>query len=174
MKTKIYYLLTLLALFTCSAGFLSSCSDDEESPSGDALIEKLQGNWIFEKMKMNVLGQTIEMTADDLRNSPGVGSNVDFYDESLSFNGTKVNGKSYKVDGNRVMLPWYEDVDWWAKVSFSDSQMIMEYDVTSEGINIKMWAYYNRTGRAASAVLPSESDPTLLPAILKIDFLSAE
>ncbi len=171
MKKNIYYLFALIALFTCSTTLFSACGDDEDSPSGDALIERLQGTWFFDKAKLNIMGQTIEMNADEIRNGSGY---ENFYDESLSFSGTKVNGQTYKVDGNRVMLPWYTNLDWWAKVSFSKSQLIFEYDITQNGVNFKMWCYYNSVSRAGSTTFSSDTDPSLLPVLLQINSYTAE
>lgn len=111
------------------------------------------------------------MNADEIRNGSGY---ENFYDESLSFSGTKVNGQTYKVDGNRVMLPWYTNLDWWAKVSFSKSQLIFEYDITQNGVNFKMWCYYNSVSRAGSTTFSSDTDPSLLPVLLQINSYTAE
>ncbi len=136
---------------------LNSCKDDDDepggggSPSGDLLVEKLQGTWTIEKMTVKSFGQTIEFDLDDLKNNTGYSN---FYDDVLTFNGNEVNGLAYSVDGNKIMLPWYEDYDegWWATVSFSGNQMTMYYDINYEGVKMEMWITYTKSSKRSISI----------------------
>lgn len=134
-----------------SVGFVS-CGDDKDdldSPSGNNLTEKLQGTWTLDVMKIQVMGQTIEMNRDQLVDNSGY---ENFYDDVLTFNGSKVNGYDYQIDGNKILLPWYSELDWWQSVSFSGNKMTLFLDIVYEGIPMKMWITYVKKGsRAVSA-----------------------
>lgn len=140
-------------MFVVLTLMFSACSSSSDEPSGDDLVEKLQGTWVLDKMKMSVMGQTFEMTADELKNESGYNQ---FYDEVLRFSGDKVNGYDYQVKGNKVLFPWYEETNWWAKVSFSGSTMTMYFDINYEGVPMKMWGIYVKSG-ARSTLEPSEA-----------------
>lgn len=140
----------MLCLFSVS---LHSCgSDDDEpgagAPTGDDLVEMLQGTWTIEKMKVKTFGQTIELGIDDLKNYSGYS---DFYDDVLSFNGNKVNGLSYSIDGNSILLPWYDET-WWTEVSFSGNQMTLYYNINYEGVPMELWAIYSKSNRSSKSL----------------------
>ena len=158
MKKSIFKIMALLFVALFSSAVLSSCSDDDE-PSGDALKERLQGTWNFSKMKIKVAGQTFELGIDDLKQA----GNADYVvDEVLSFNGDKVNGQYYEIKGSKILLPYYEDQDWWAEVSFSGSQLVLYYDITAEGMRVQEWAYYDPATRGASFI-PAQGNAALIP-----------
>lgn len=158
--------MAILVIGLACGCLMSSCGDDKDEPTGDNLIEKLQGTWHAESMTINVMGQTIEMDMDDLRQDSGYDS---FYDEVLTFNGTKVNGSEYKVKGNTILLPWYESADWWQSVSFSGNKMTLYLDVIYEGIPMKMWITYNKYGSRASFT-PIESANSLISKLINKAF----
>lgn len=151
--------LFIMCIFSIS---LISCNNDE--PEDQDLVNKLQGTWTFKSMKLAALGQTFELGLDDLKQSGGYS---DFYDDVLSFSGMSVNGSEYYVDGNKVLLPWYTDDDWWAKVSFSGSEMTMYYNVYSEGVKMELWITYSRSNESRNTV-ETTSDYLLIPTILEI------
>lgn len=174
MKKFLNYFCALLIGAMC-LGF-ASCGDDDDEPSGGSagtpsgtvtgsnLVEKLQGTWTFQKMKIQVMGQTVEMTRDELVGSTGY---ENFYDDVLTFSGSKVNGYDYQVDGNKILLPWYESQGWWQSVSFSGNTMILLLDVVYEGVPMKMWLTYVKTGsRAADSYMP-EASISIFDAYLK-------
>lgn len=147
-KSFLYHALVIVCLTLGMT--LGSCSkdndpspDDGQKPSGKNLVEQLQGTWQFELMKIEVMGQTIEMDIDDLRNNSQYD---DFYDDVLTFDGDTVNGSPYTVKGNKIMFPWYEELDWWASVSFSGSTMKMFYDIDYQGISMKLTLNYRKSG----------------------------
>ena len=166
MKKRLFHFLTLICVCLCSAPLLTSCGDDDnDEPKDGDLVEKLQGTWHFERMKISVMGQNLEFTADQLKDDSGYAG---FYDEVLSFSGSKVNGYDYSVDGNSLLLPWYVETGWWAQVSFSGSSMTMFYDINYQGVNMKLWSIYVKSGsRAQLAPACGEGFGCLLPHVIK-------
>lgn len=171
MQKSILKMMALLIVCLCYPLLLCSCgSDDDDDVKSNNIADKLQGTWIFEKMKTNVLGQTIEMTKDELKSTSGYD---EFYDDVLTFKGSKVNGLEYTLDGNKILLPWYADTDWWEEVSFSGSKMIMYLDEYYEGIRMQLWLTYKKSGsRAEITRNVTTSDPqtyviitSLLPSL---------
>ncbi|MBD9161898.1 MAG: hypothetical protein EGP67_11415 [Bacteroidales bacterium] len=156
---KIFYWSTFLFVALCSVGLFSSCGDDNDEPKGDDLVEKLQGTWYFDVMKIKVAGQVLEFTADELKHESGYDG---FYDEKLTFSGNRVNGLEYSVKKNSVLLPWYEEQDWWATVSFSGSKMTMYYSVYSEGVKMELWSVYRSGTRCVTDV---EGNATTIGAV---------
>lgn len=134
-------MIALIAIILCGSICIASCGDDKDEPSGDVLKERLQNYWTFERMRISVMGQTVELTPEELRKETDY--NGDFYDDNLSFSGDRVNGLPYEINGNKILLPWYKDLDWWAQVSFDGSRMIMYYNVTNEGVDVEMWITYS-------------------------------
>ncbi len=162
---QLKFLGMLVACLTLALGFTACSDDDEDEPSGDNLVESLQGNWTFTTIKVKTLGQTVEMDADDLRNN----SDYDqFYDEYLTFSGNKVNGSPYRVEGNKIMLPWYEDLGWWASVSFSGSNMTMYYDLNVQDIDMEMWINYTRSGRSAMTPARADAQKLIYEALMAV------
>ena len=158
MKKSIFRIMAMLFAAVVCSGVFTSCSDDDE-PSGDALKERLQGTWNFSKMKIKVADQTFELSGDDLKQA----SNADYIvDEVLSFNGDKVNGQYYEIKGNKILLPYYEEQNWWGEVSFSGSQLVFYYDITAEGMRVQEWAYYDPATRGASFI-PAQGNAALIP-----------
>lgn len=159
MKKLILNLITVIMVCLFSVS-LSSCSNDNE-PKGNDLVEKLQGTWTFKTMKLSALGETFELGLDDLKESGGYS---EFYDDVLSFNGRKVNGSEYYVEGNKILLPWYTNDNLWAKVSFSGSKMTMYYSVYSEGIKMELWITYTRSNSSRS--INTTNTSLILPAAI--------
>lgn len=153
----------LVMCLTVSMAFVS-CGDDKDEPKGGDLVEKLQGTWYFDIMKMNAMGQTIEMDKEFIMNGSGYDQ---FYDDVLTFSGEKVNGSSFQVNGKKIMLPWYDNLDWWATVSFTGNKMTLYYDIYYEGTPIKMWITYVKSGSRCSYNLIPQQMPTLIPEAIK-------
>lgn len=163
MKKLFNYFALLMMCLTVSVAFVS-CGDDEDEPKGSNLEEQLQGTWNFQVMKISVMGQTIEMDIDDLKNNTGYNQ---FYDDVLKFSGSKVNGGTYKINGNKILLPWYESVDWWASVSFSGSKMTLYYDINYEGVPMKMWITYIKSGSRSLFNERNGHMPAIIDEVLK-------
>lgn len=169
MKISIFKIMALLLMALISNTALTSCGNDkDDEPKDDNLKERLQGTWHFTKMKIKCMGQTMELSRDELLSS----SNADYlYDDVLTFNDDNVNGSHYEIDGNKLLLPYYVDANWWCQVSFSGSQLVLYYDIMQDGIRIEEWAYYN-PGSRSGIVVPSEGNasfalPTSFSIVLK-------
>ena len=155
---------------------LAACGDDDDdnanssgsnsaaNPQGDNLKEKLQGTWTVDVLKSVVMGQTIEMNRDELIANSGYD---DFYDDVLTFNGTKVNGLDYQINGNKILLPWYSDLGWWMSVSFSGNKMTLYLDITYEGVPMKLWVTYAKNGSRATFDPSSNASISILDAYMK-------
>ncbi len=144
---KLMKFMSMMAFCICAAGFFTSCSDDKDEPSSSSggssvSAEQLDGTWTVKKMKMEVFGQTMEMTLEELKQSSGYNQ---FYDDVLTFSGNKVNGSTYTRDGNRILLPWYEELGWWSTVSISGSEMTLYFDIVQEGVSMKLWTVYTKS-----------------------------
>lgn len=168
MQNKFQKLATLLLVCVCCAGIFSSCEkdDDDDSVQGSNLVEALQGTWNFQKMKVSVMGQTIEMNADDLKDETGYGA---FYDETLTFSGNKVNGAEYEINGNKILLPYYVEQQWWAKVSISGSKLELYYNITEQGVSMQLWTIYTKKGSRSPQQMPADCHTSsLLPGIIDL------
>lgn len=156
-----FFYMTLIAVM--AVGF-TSCGDDDE-PKGDDLVEKLQGTWNFESMKIETMGQTIVMDIDDIRQNTGYDQ---FYDEVLRFDGNKVNGQPYTVKGNKILLPYYEDEEWWMEVSFKGSNMTLYMSIDYQGYNMKGWTTYSRAGRSSAPVIVDNATNSVIDSVVKL------
>jgi len=165
MKKLFNYVALLAMCLTVSMAFVSCSDDDEDEPKGGDLVEQLQGTWNFDIMKVNVMGQTIEMDKDEIVDNTGYDR---FYDDVLTFSGEKVNGTSYQVSGNKVMLPWYEELGWWASVSFSGNKMTMYYDINYEGAAMKMWITYVKGSRSGYTFTDGQMPALIREAVKSI------
>ena len=165
MKKFLKFICALLIGALC-VGFVSCSDDDDENdkPTGNNLIEKLQGKWTFEIMKLQAAGQTIEMNRDQIAQGSGFDN---FYDDVLTFNGTKVNGLDYQINGNKILLPWYEDLGWWQSVSFSGNKMTLFLNVTYQDIPMKLWLTYVKNGSRAGFVPSSKASISILDAYMQ-------
>lgn len=169
---------TLAACMILALGFISCSDKDNEpksnreldggnKPTGDELVESLQGDWVFEKAKAKVMGQIVEMGFDEIRDYGGSSNPNDYFDYRLSFNGMKVNGYTYSVRGNKVLLPWYEDLDWWTDVSFSGSSLTFHLNTDIEGIAMETWFIYVRTDSRTVSDQPVSGSMTIFHDCIK-------
>lgn len=114
-------------------GFVSCSSDSDDEPDGGSSVEMLQGKWYFSKGVSKIGGFSNTITRDDL---PGLAEQMGvsgFWDEVLTFSGDKVNGITYKIEGNRFYYTSseYANDDLIIKISkLTDSQLVFLYDMT--------------------------------------------
>lgn len=162
---KLLKLFSVLFIGALSVGF-ASCGDDDGSAgsSGNALVEQLQGTWKVDVMKVQAMGQTIEMNRDELSQISGYDK---FYDEVLTFNGTKVNGLDYQINGNQILLPWYAESGWWHTVSFAGNKMTLFLAISYEDMPMKMWVTYVKTGSRADDVSAVKASTSILEAFMR-------
>ena len=89
----------------------------------------------------------IELDIDDIKHNTGYDQ---FYDEVLRFDGERVNGQPFTVKGNKILLPYYENEEWWMEVSFKGSNMTLYMNIDYQGYNMKAWTTYSRAGRSSA------------------------
>ena len=143
-KSSYSHLLTIMLVAMLSIGFVS-CGDDEddEITVGNELVEKMQGSWQFQKGTETVMGMTITMdrsTLSQMKSSMEqmMGSKVEFWDETLSFSGSKVNGVSYKLEGNKLILDGMDDMKGISisVKSVTSSTLVLREEISMEGIDL--------------------------------------
>ncbi len=154
MKKKSYlHLLAIMMVAMLSFGFASCGSDDDDDDisGGSELVEKLQGTWQFQRGTETVMGMTITMDRSSLSEMKRsmeqmMGSKVEFWDETLTFSGTKVNGVNYKLDGNKLILDGMDAMD---DISISiksvtSSTLVLREDFSMEGISLTADMEYSK------------------------------
>lgn len=145
-------LLTIIIVTMLSVGFVS-CGDDDDDDitSASELIDKLQGTWQFQKGTETVMGMTITMDRSSLSEMKKsmeqmMGSRVEFWDETLSFSGSKVNGVNYKLDGKKLILDGMDVMDGISisVKSVTSSTLVLQEAINMEGINLSADMEYSK------------------------------
>ena len=139
------------------AGMISVCfvscnkDDSEDITNSSELVEKLQGTWQFQKGTETVMGMTITMDRSSLSQmkksmEQAMGSRVEFWDETLSFSGSKVNGVNYKLDGKKLILDGMDAMDGISITvkSVTSSTLVLREDISMEGIDITANMEYSK------------------------------
>lgn len=137
-----------------SVGFASCSSDDdddENNSSSTELVNQLQGTWQFQKGSENVMGMTITMDRSSLSQikaqmEKSVGKKVEFWDETLTFSGSKVNGVSYKLDGRKIILEGLDEASGITVSikSITSSTLVLREDFSMEGIELTADMEYSK------------------------------
>ena len=135
-----------------SVGFASCGSDDDdEIIGGSELIDKLQGTWQFQKGTETVMGMTITMNRSSLSEMKKsmeqmIGSRVEFWDETLSFSGSKVNGVNYTLKGNELILDGMDAMDGISisVKSVTSSTLVLRESISMEGIELTADMEYSK------------------------------
>lgn len=153
MRKKNYlHLLAIIMVALLSVGFVSCGSDDDDDiPGGSELVDKLQGTWQFSKGTETVMGMTITMDRSSLNEMKKsmeqiMGTRVEFWDETLTFSNSKVNGVNYKLKGNELILDGMDSMSGIRIVikSLSSSTLVLREEISMEGISITADMEYNR------------------------------
>ncbi len=155
-QTKALYLLLIAALMLS----LSACGDDDDKVNSNSSL--LQGEtWTFQKASVNIMGQTFEMTLNEIRQmySQQMGtSNIMFIDEHLKFE------EEYVVmvnTGDRLAYKYYSDGTLWIEgmddlqgtegvsmkmrvKSLTATQLVLTCTLNAQGISITEDVYYKR------------------------------
>lgn len=155
-QTKALYLLLIAALMLS----LSACGDDDDKVNSNSSL--LQGEtWTFQKASVNIMGQTFEMTLNEIRQmySQQMGtSNIMFIDEHLKFE------EEYVVmvnTGDRLAYKYYSDGTLWIEgmddlqgtegvsmkmrvKSLTATQLVLTCTLNAQGISITEDIYYTR------------------------------
>ena len=136
-----------------SVGFAScgSDDDDDEITGGSELVDKLQGTWQFQKGTETVMGMTITMDRSSLSEMKKsmeqmMGSRVEFWDETLSFSGSKVNGVNYTLKGNELILDGMDAMDGISisVKSVTSSTLVLRESISMEGIELTADMEYSK------------------------------
>ncbi len=155
-QTKALYLLLIAALMLS----LSACGDDDDKVNSNSSL--LQGEtWTFQKASVNIMGQTFEMTLNEIRQmySQQMGtSNIMFIDEHLKFE----DGYVVMVNtGDRLAYKYYSDGTLWIEgmddlqgtegvsmkmrvKSLTATQLVLTCTLNAQGISITEDIYYKR------------------------------
>lgn len=155
-QTKALYLLLIAALMLS----LSACGDDDDKVNSNSSL--LQGEtWTFQKASVNIMGQTFEMTLNEIRQmySQQMGtSNIMFIDEHLKFE----EGHVVMVNtGDRLAYKYYSDGTLWIEgmddlqgtegvsmkmrvKSLTATQLVLTCTLNAQGISITEDIYYTR------------------------------
>jgi len=156
MEKKGYlHLLAIMMVAILSIGFVSCGSDDDDDDgsvaSGNELVDKLQGTWQFQKGTENVMGMTITMDRSSLSQMKQsmeqmMGSRVEFWDETLSFSGSRVNGVSYKLDGKKLIFDGMDAMDGISisVKSVTSSILVLREEISMEGVDLTADMEYSK------------------------------
>lgn len=152
MKKCLFSWMTIMVVAIVSVGFVScSKDDDDDFTSNSELVNHLQGTWQFQKGTENMMGMTITMDRSSLSQmkaqmEQAIGEKIEFWDETLTFNGSKVNGVSYKLDGRKIILDGIDESDGFTVSikSITSSTLVLREDFSMEGIELTADMEYSR------------------------------
>ena len=152
---NLVFLISLLAL----PMLLSSCGIEDDEPEGDGDVSLLMGDtWQFEKAVVNVLGQQINMSYNDvvkyMKEQAGTDKLI-ILDEKLKFT---ENEMIYVNTGDKVEYRYYSNGKFWCKgmddivglvlkmsiPKLTKNQLIFRYKISVSGISISEDLYYTR------------------------------
>lgn len=155
-QAKALYLLLIAALMLS----LSACGDDDDKVNSNSSM--LQGaTWTFQKASVNIMGQTIEMTLNEIRQmyaSQMGNGNIMFIDEKLKFEEEHVVMVN---TGDRLAYKYYSDGTLWIEgmddlqgtdgismkmkvKSLTANQLVLTCTLNAQGISITEDIYYTR------------------------------
>lgn len=145
-------MLAIMMVAMLGLGFVS-CGDnnDEEGSSTSELLEKLQGTWEFSKGTETIMGMTITMdssTLSEMKNSleQMMGTKVEFWDETLTFSGTKVNGVSYKLKEGKIIFDGIDAMDGLSisVKTVTSSTLVLREEINMEGMKMTAEMEYSK------------------------------
>lgn len=97
------------------------------------------------------MGMTITMDRSSLSQmkaqmEQAIGEKVEFWDETLTFSGSKVNGVSYKLDGRKIILEGIDESDGITVSikSITSSTLVLREDFSMEGIELTADMEYSK------------------------------
>lgn len=152
-KNSYLHLLAIVMVAMLSIGFASCSSDDDDNDisGGSELVEKLQGTWKFQKGTETVMGMTITMDRSSLSQMKKsmeqmMASKVEFWDETLSFSGNRVNGVNYTLKGSKLILDGMDAMDGISisVKSVSSSTLVLREEISMEGIELAADMEYSK------------------------------
>ncbi len=142
---KFLNLFGVMLIVTLAFGF-TSCSSSDGGPDTEEVREMLQGSWQLDRMEVEAMGQSMTMTLAEYKDfCQSMGLPTNYYDEVLVFNGDRVNGGRYRLDGSKfeyLDIPDYEG--WIFNLKVSETTLIMSMSQKQEGIKIDLKMIYKR------------------------------
>ena len=156
---KIYYLTLFISLLAMPL-VLSSCGDELDEPLSDGDVSLLIGDtWQFEKATVNVLGQQINMSYNEvlkyMKEQAGTDKLI-VLDEKLKFT---ENEMTFVNTGDKVAYRYYSNGKFWCegmddivglviKMSIpklTKNQLVFRYKISVSGVlSISEELYYTR------------------------------
>lgn len=111
MKTRFFRLMVMFFVTALSLGFTSCGGDDDDDDNGGGkwgniptdVLQNLQGTWDFQNGTSTIMGYTTNMSRADVENM-GRQMGVSFWDLTLTFTSSTVNGARYNVEGNKLII----------------------------------------------------------------------
>lgn len=158
MMKKFFHFVFLIALLAMPM-VLTSCGDDADEPLSDGDVSLLMGGtWQFEKADLNVLGQKIEMSYDDILHYMQEQAGTDkvvVLDEKLSFT---ENEMTYVNVNKKVPYRYYSNGKFWCEdmdnivgmvinmsiPRLTQNQLVFRYKISITGLSISFDLYYKR------------------------------
>lgn len=154
MKKSLLRLLAIFMVAMLSVGFASCGNDDDDdngTSSSSELVNKLQGTWEFQKGTEILMGMTITIDRSSLSQikaqmEKNMGERVEFWDETLTFNGFKVNGVNYTLDGRKIVLEGIEESDGITVTikSINSSTLVLREEFNMEGMELTADMEYSK------------------------------
>lgn len=153
MKKLLLNWITIMVVAILSIG-ITSCSKDEDddgNSSSTELVNKLQGTWQFSKGTENMMGMTITLDRSSLSQLKSqmeqiMGERVEFWDEALTFSGSKLNGINYKLDGRKIILDGIDESDGItvSVKSVTSSTLVLREEFNMEGLELTADMEYSK------------------------------
>ncbi|MBR1468231.1 MAG: hypothetical protein IJ606_06350 [Bacteroidaceae bacterium] len=151
MKRYLLNCVTVMMMAVVSLGFVSCGDDDGPEGPDNEYYAPLQGTWQFQKGTETVMGMTIDMdrsTMEELRSQMEQmsGTRVEFWDETLYFSGMKVNGVTYNLKGNKIILDGMDAMKGFSVSikSISSSKLVLHEVISMQGLEITADIEYSR------------------------------
>ena len=139
-KKNLWRMLSMMIILL-SICFTSCEKDDSDNLDSQAkeLMSDLQGEWNFFSGTETVMGMTITIDQTFLTEmKSAIGSNIKIWDETLNFNGNKLNGVKYTLKNNQLILEGMEEFKGItiSIQSVTSSTLVLHEIINMEGLNI--------------------------------------
>ena len=141
---KYFWAFALVLMLLPGTMVLTSCGDDDDNVDSSELMERLQGTWDLYSGSMKVMGQTITIDRNTFLSMKPDG--VEYWDLTLSFNGNRVNGETYTLKGDQLIIgdmELYENFVIRIK-TVNDEKLILDETISAEGNSITVSLEYHK------------------------------
>ncbi len=151
MKKYLFNCMAIMMVAVMSLSFVSCGDDDDDYGPDNEYYAQLQGTWQFQRGTEKIMGMTLNMDRSMLSDMKSqmeqiTGTRVEFWDETLHFNGSEVNDVEYKLKGNKIILDGMDAMDGIniSIKSISSTTLVLREIINMEGINITADIEYSR------------------------------